>query len=142
MAWPMVAAAVVGAVSSIAGGLSAKGAAEDAGERQAESILMAEKENRRRRENELKRQLGTIDSRVYASNILMTGSAKRYRDDYKSQYRQEMAWDKAKANMDARAARKGAEAMGDAAMYQGIGSAIGYAAQGVSAWPSSTPKGP
>lgn len=134
MAWVQTALAVAGAVSSIAGGMGAKDAAEEAGEKQAEAILRQAKENKRRQLLDLAQNKGRIDAVVYGSNLQMTGSSERYKKFYDNEYRKGMQWDESKARMDARAARKGAAAVGDSAMYQGIGSALGYAGQAASVW--------
>lgn len=144
MTWVSVGIAVAGAASSVMGGLSGKAAAEDAGKMQAKIIRQTAAENARRRELELQQKLGQITAGVGASNLQMSGSSSRYRDAFESNYRREMAWDKMKARMDARAARKGAGAAGDAALYSGLGQAAGFAGQAYgsirSARPASTGK--
>jgi hypothetical protein len=76
--------------------------------------------------------VGGIRAAIYASNLQMGGSSKRYKDAYEGNYRREMAWDQQKARMDAETAKKGGQLAGDAAMYSGFSSAIGFAGQGVS----------
>lgn len=138
MSWFQVAASVAGAALSFKGGLDAQDAAEEAGEAQAESILETAAENKRRRERDLKVLMGETEARVAASNLLMTGSVKRYRDDIHAEYRRQINWEQMKARMDAQAALKGAQVAGQAALYQGIGGAIGFASQAASAWPTSS----
>lgn len=131
--WVAVGIATVGAVSSIAGGISGKKAAEKAGEYQAKMIEVTAAENERRRRLELEQKMGLITANVGASNVLMSGSSKRYSDEFESQYRAEMSWDKTKARIEARMAEKTGQAAGSAAMYSGIGSAVGFAGQAFSA---------
>jgi hypothetical protein len=134
MPWVATALAVASTVNSIAGGLSAKDAAEKAGEKQAEAILRQNKENKRRRLLDFKQNLGEIDAKAYASNLQMTGSTERYKKFYASEYQREMTWDDSKARMDARNAQKGAAAVGESALYSGIGSALGSAGKAASVW--------
>ena len=134
MSWVSVGIAAVGAVSSIAGGMSAKDAAEKAGEMQAKMIERTRQENKRRELRDLGKSMGDITARVAASNVLMTGSSQRYKQDYESEFKREMAWRDEKSRMDARTALKTGQAAGDSAMYQGLGSAVGYAAQGYGAY--------
>lgn len=136
--WVAVGIAAVSAVSSIAGGISAKDAAEKAGEYQANMIEVTAAENERRRRLELQQKLGLITANVGASNVLMSGSSKRYHDEFESQYRAEMAWDKTKSRIEARMALKTGQTAGDSAMYSGIGNAVGFAAQGYGAYQSAT----
>ena len=134
--WVAVGIAAVGAVTSIAGGISGKKAAEEAGEATAANILATEKENQRRRQLDLGQKLGGITAAVHASNLQMSGSAQRYKQGFESNYRSEMAWDKQKARMDAKTAKKGGQITGQSAMYSGIGSATSFASQAFSAAPS------
>jgi len=131
--WVAVGIAVVGAVTSIAGGISGKKAAEAAGEATAKNIMTTEAENQRRRKLELDSKLGTISASIYASNLQMSGSAQRYKNQFASSYRAEMSWDKQKARIDARTAEKGGQVVGQQAMYSGIQSAVGFVGQGISA---------
>lgn len=135
MTWVAVGIAAVSAVTSIAGGISGKKAAEKAGERQANIIEQTAAENRRRRELDLQNQLGGITAAIGASNIQMSGSSKKYKNVFESSYRSEMAWDKQKARLEARAARKGGASAGQAAMFTGISSAASFASQAFIAAP-------
>ena len=121
--WVATGISIVSGLSSIAGGISGKKAAEKAGKRQAKIIEDTADENRRRRELDLGQQLGGITAAIGASNLQMSGSAKRYRNVFESNIRAEMAWDKQKARLEARAAIKGGASVGQSAMYGGIGSA-------------------
>ena len=132
MTWVAVGISAVGAISSIAGGISGKKAAEKAGKFQAKIIEQTAAENRRRRELDLQHQLGGVTAAVAASNLQMTGSSRRYRNVFESNYRAEMAWDKQKAMLDARAAKKGGAAVGKAAMFAGVTGSIGSFATGFS----------
>jgi hypothetical protein len=132
--WVAVGIAAVGAATSVIGGINGKDAAEKAGEMQADMIERTAQENKRRRELDLQHDLGSITAAVAASNIQMTGSSKRYKSGYQQQYRQEMAWETAKANMDARMAIKTGQMAGDTALYSGLSSAVGYVAQGYGAY--------
>lgn len=136
MTWVSVGIAAVGAVSSIMGGISGKKAAKSAGKMQAKVILAIAAENARRRELDLVQQLGGITAAVAASNLQMSGSSKRYRNAFEANYRGEMAWDKQKARLDARTAKKGGQLVGQGAMYQGLSGAIGFVGQGISAFPA------
>ena len=135
MTWVAVGVAAVGAVTSIAGGISGKKAAEAAGKRQAQIIEATSRENQRRRELDLQENLGAISAGVHSSNIQMSGSAARYKAGFETNYRSEMAWDKQKARMDARTAKKGGQLAGQQAMFAGVGSAITSVGQGFSAAP-------
>ena len=142
MTWVAVGVAAVGMVSSIAGGISGKKAAEKAGEMQAMVIEQTAAENERRRKLDLAQQLGGITAAVSASNLQMSGSSKRYKAAYESNYRAEMAWDKQKSRIDARTAIKGGGAAGQSAMYSGIGSALNFAGSAIAAMPSKAPATP
>jgi hypothetical protein len=133
MTWVAVGIAGVGVGSSILGGRSAKKAAKAAGKATAANILETEKENQRRRTLDLAQKTGTITAAVYASGLQMGGSSLRYKNAFEGNYRREMAWDQQKARMDAETAKKGGQLAGDAAMYSGFTSAIGFAGSGVSA---------
>jgi hypothetical protein len=125
--WVAVGIAAVGAVTSIAGGLSGRKAAEEAGEATAANILATEKENQRRRQLDLGQKLGGITAAVHSSNIQMSGSTQRYKQGFESNYRAEMAWDAQKARMDAETAKKGGQLAGQSALYAGAGAALGFA---------------
>jgi len=89
--------------------------------------------------------LGGITAAIGASNLQMSGSAQRYKNVFESNIRSEMAWDKQKARLEARAAIKGGASVGQSAMYGGIGSAatsFGSAfSTGFSAYAQMKPKG-
>lgn len=127
MSWIAVGVAAVGAVTSIAGGLSGKAAAEEAGEATAENILRTQRENLRRRRLDLAQKMGTIRASVAASNIQYGGSSQRYANVFEGEYRAEMNWENFKARMDARTAEKGGQLAGQQAMFAGVGQAIGFA---------------
>ena len=131
--WVSVGISAVGALSSIAGGLGGKSAAEEAGEKQADIIRKTEAENQRRRELDLAQKLGGITGAVAASNLRMSGSTQRYKSGFESQYRSEMAWDKQKSRIEARMAEKAGDMAGQSAMYSGLGSAVGFAGQAYAA---------
>lgn len=125
--------AVVGGITSIAGGISGKKAAEEAGKRQAAIVRATSLENQRRRKLDLAQQVGGITALVGASNLMMSGSSEQYRSAFESNINTEMRWDAQKARMDARFAEKTGQAAGQAAMFSGVSSAIGFASAGVSA---------
>lgn len=79
--------------------------------------------------------MGGIVAAVSASNLQMSGSSKRYKNAFESEYRQSMAWDKQKSRIEARMAEKTGQLAGQSAMYSGIGSATGFAAQAFAAAP-------
>lgn len=126
MTWVAVGISAVGAVTSLAGGISGKKAAEKAGEMQAKVITQTAQENERRRKLDLQSKLGSIKAGIYASNLQFSGTARKYTEGFESQYRGEMAWDKQKARIEARMAEKGGGMAGQQAMYSGLGSAIGF----------------
>ncbi len=132
--WVATGISIVSGLSSLTGGSSAKKAAEKAGKRQAKIIEDTADENRRRRELDLGQQLGGITAAIGASNLQMSGSAKRYRNVFESNIRAEMAWDKQKARLEARAAIKGGASVGQSAMYGGITGSLGSFATGFSAF--------
>jgi hypothetical protein len=133
--WVAVGISAVGVGSSIFGGISGKKAAKEAGKATAANILATEEENQRRRKLDLEQKVGGIRAAVYASNLQMGGSSKKYKNVYESNYRREMAWDQQKARMDAETAKKGGQLAGDSALYSGVGSAFGFAAQAFNAAP-------
>ena len=141
MGWVTVGIAVVGAVTSIAGGISGSKAAKEAGKKQAAIIRAASAENQRRRRLDLNQQLGGIEATIGASNLIMSGSAEQYRSAFESNINTEMIWDKQKARMDARFAEKTGQAAAQSAMYAGAGSALQFAGTAISSMPSkpSTP---
>jgi hypothetical protein len=129
MTWYAVGIAAVGAVSSLAGGAAGQKAAEEAGKRQAELIKQTSAENIRRRKLDLEQKLGTINAQVGASNIMMSGSAQRYKNVFAANTLGEMRWDEQKARLDAEMARKGGQLTGQGAMHQGVGGALSFGAQ-------------
>ncbi len=125
MSWVATGIAVAGGIGKIAGGFAGQDAAKEAGKDQAAAILRTEEENQRRRQLDLDQKMGLITASVGASNILMSGSSKKYARGYSNAYRQEMAWDNMLANMNAKAAIKGGRMAGEAAMWSGITGAVG-----------------
>lgn len=125
MSWVATGISVVGGISKIAGGLSGKDDAKKAGKEQAKAILRTEEETQRRRQLDLDQQMGLIRANVGASGIILSGSSARYARAFESNYKREMNWDQMLANMNAKAARRGGQIAGQAAMWSGISGAVG-----------------
>jgi hypothetical protein len=139
MTWYAVGIAAVGAVTSIAGGISGKKAAEEAGKKQAKIIRQTGAENQRRMELNLDEQVGGIRAAIGASNLQLSGSSAKYKNVFESNLRSEMAWDKQKTRLEARMAEKTGQLAGSSAMYAGASSAVGFASIAAGRF-SATPK--
>lgn len=124
--WGAVIGGVAGGLFGALGGGGEDDAKELAEER-ARLIQMTARENERRALLQLGGILGEAKAATYASNLQDSGSSKRYRTELESRFRQEMAWDRQKARIDAKMARKGGQVAADQIQYSSISSMIGGA---------------
>ena len=110
MVWPAIAAgaAVVGVGASIFGQKKAAKDAEKALEKQAQFTFFTRMEEIRRAQLEQKQVLGENKARIYASNILFSGSAKESLMDVQQQFAQDISWRRKAANLEQEAIKSGA----------------------------------
>lgn len=101
----IAAGAVLGGLAGALGSSSSK--AKKLAEAQARMIERTAEENNRRAQKEADFVVGGAQAQVYASNLMMSGSPKEYTTELKSQFQRDMAWDMAKAKMEARQVRAG-----------------------------------
>lgn len=118
-AWGAVIGGVIGGVSGILSGGGEKDAMKMA-EDQAREIEKASRENTRRSTLDLKNKLGMIRATVGASNLQFSGSAKKYSNVFESTFRNEMAWDKHRAEVEAKTVRKGGKAAARSIQSMGL----------------------
>lgn len=106
-----VAGAVVSigsAIGGIAGGLSSNKKARSATRLQAKMTYRTRMEEIDRLRDEQDRVIGANRANIAASNLLETGSSKRFLDAVKSDFAHDIAWRQEAARMERRAIRKGA----------------------------------
>lgn len=127
--WVQMALAGVGAISSIAGGISGRSAAKDAGRATARTIMETYSETQRRKDIRDQQKLGMTRASIAASGIQRSGTSAEYLSQMQDEIKNENAWLERAARMNARAARKGGQAQGDVAMYSGLTQGIQYAGQ-------------
>jgi len=130
--------------SSVGMGFSQAAKAKEIGKLQSARIEKTAKANRLQAQKRLNHALGYNEAAVATSDILMSGSARRYQMGLESEAKAEMAWNDEIARMDARIARKGGQAQAQAAIGSAVGEGIRYAGSVVSqfytpATPAVTP---
>jgi len=120
-------AVIGGAIGGIAGFLSGgdEDEARKLAEKQARLIEMTDKENRRRQMLAMGQTLGYTTAAVGASNLQMSGSAKRYRNAQETQFRADMAWQSNKARLEAEMARDGGQVAANTIQSAGISGMVG-----------------
>jgi len=103
----------IGAVAGgLFGGLFGGGGEKEAkklARLQQKLIYAQQKEQERRQQRQLAQDIGGMTAQVGASGILMTGSTKRYVNEYELEFRRQMAWDRKKAEYDAQTAKYGGQ---------------------------------
>lgn len=127
--WGTAIGAVAGGVLGILGG-GGEDEAEKLAKQQADWHLAEGRENQRRGRLEMAQVLGRAEAAIGASNILMTGSSKRYTGQLESQLRADLSWEDTRYKMEAEFMRQGGQAAGDqikrssmGGMIQGLGMA-------------------
>jgi hypothetical protein len=124
-----LAIAAVGVGSSILGGMSANKKAKKAAKQQAKLTGIMRDEEIRQKKRAAGQELGAARAGVYASNLQMSGSAKRYVNELNFENMREIAFAEYAKTQEQKAIRAGAQGAGDALFYQAAGDAIGFAAQ-------------
>lgn len=128
-------AAIGGIAGGLAGGLLG-GDDDDAKELarlQAEEIRLAAEENRRIKLIEMGQVLGRAKATTYASNLIESGSSRRYTKTIEEDYRKSMAWDNRRTRMQEKMAKLGGQMAAD----QIQSANIRFAVQGIGAAASS-----
>ncbi len=117
--WGSVVGGTLGAVTGFLGG-GGEDEAQKLAEQQAKFIRMTEDENQRRLSLQLDTLLGTNKAKQYASNILASGSSKRYQEVFESTFRQDMAWQRFAARQREELVKAGGQDVGNQIQSQGI----------------------
>jgi hypothetical protein len=140
MTWWATGAAVV---TSVGGGMMGAKAAKEAGKATSNAIMTTYKQEKRGTEAANLRNNSLTDLSIAASNIQKTGTAQVYYDEMVGEQKRQLDWMKKVANANAKAARSGGQAAGQAAIYGGIAQgaqAFGSGmAQSTAAAPTPTP---
>ena len=125
--WQAIAAGVaVG--SSILGGMSANKAAKDAAKEQAQLTYRQRQEEIRQRTLAARQEKGLAKASVYASNLQMGGSSKKYVEALDMENMREIAFARNAAEKERQAILAGAQGAGNSLFYQAAGDALGFAA--------------
>ncbi|PLW82234.1 hypothetical protein CWI75_10675 [Kineobactrum sediminis] len=138
------------AVGALAGGLlgGLTGGSDKKAKRlaglQADLIRRTAQENQRRAELEMGQVLGYGRAAIAAGNLLETGSSRNYMNQLRSQFQQDIEWERVKAQMEEKAARMGGQITAGQIQARGLSSMIGGFQQAAVAFGpifSSKPKG-
>lgn len=147
--WGTVIGGVIGGVAGFLGGGGEK-AAKKAAKAQAAEIRRAAEENRRVQTRAANIQVSTAKVRTYASNLIDSGSTRRYRKELEAEYRRGIDFDFQAAQRQADAVRQSGSAAASQIKRNGFGQLIGglasagsvYAASGgFTPAPTTTPHG-
>jgi hypothetical protein len=136
-----LAIAAAGVGSSILGGMSANKKAKKAAKEQAKLTGIMRDEEIRMKKRSAKQQLGAARAGVYASNLQMSGSAKRYVNELDFENMREVAFAEYASKKEQEAIKAGAQGAGNALFAQAAGDALGYAAQAYGNRATSTAQG-
>lgn len=141
--------AIAGGILGGIGGILSSGGEDDAqkmAEEQAKLVELQAREDQRRKMAMAQQQVGLAKATTLASNIMDSGSSKKYRNYMESEYRRELAYDRYVTKKQAEMIRQGGESAVDSisrgglsSMISGIGS-LGTAYAG-GAFGSTKPKG-
>lgn len=118
--WGTAIGAVVGGIAGFLGGGGEKDAKKLA-KAQANEILRAARENARIQTRMANQSVSLSKATTYASNIMDTGSQRKYRNALESQYRQAINYDLGAANMRAEIVKQGGQDAAQAIQRQGFG---------------------
>jgi len=114
-------------ISSIVGGLKAKDAAKEAAEDQARLTGIVRKEEVRQLRRSAAQEKGAARANVYASNLQLTGTPKRYVEALDMENMREIAFKNFAAREEQKAILKSAKGAGSGMIAQGIGDLFGSA---------------
>lgn len=88
----MAGISIASSVAGMAGGLGAQKDAQKAAENQAKLTMFTRNEEIRRQQVKNRQQIGSNKAKVAASNIQMSGSAKRALDETKAEMARDISW--------------------------------------------------
>lgn len=125
-----IGASVLSTGTSIFGALKGADAKKEMAQKQARLTFMQRMEEIRRMQREQAYVEGAATSAVYASNVQMSGSAKRYLNDLQSEHRRQATYARAAATSEKRLIEKGGKSPGLGAQIfgqaaSGFASAVG-----------------
>lgn len=121
--WGAVVGGVIGGISGFLGGGGEKKAKKLA-KQQAAAIMRAATENKRNETRYANIQVATAKARTYASNIMDTGSTRRYRAILESEYRRAIDFNYETARQTAEAVRKQGQVAANQIQSAGFGQLI------------------
>jgi hypothetical protein len=122
-AWGAVVGGVVGGIAGFLGGGGEKKAKKLA-KAQAKAIMRAADENKRNETRFANVQVATAKARTYASNIMDTGSTRKYRAVLESEYRRAIDFNYETARQNAESVRQAGQAAANQIQSAGIGQLI------------------
>lgn len=125
-----VGSSVLSSATSIFGALKGADAKKEMAQKQARLTFMQRMEEIRRMQREQMYVEGAATSQIYASNVQMSGSAKRYLTDLRSEHRRQASYARSAATSEKRLIEKGGKSPGLSAQIfgqaaSGFASAVG-----------------
>jgi hypothetical protein len=114
---------VIGGISGFLGGGGEK-KAKRAAKKQAQAIMRQANENKRNETRYANIQVATARARTYASNIMDTGSTRKYRAVLESEYRRAIDYNYETAQQNAEAVRQAGQAAANQIQNAGFGQMI------------------
>lgn len=117
--------AIAGGILGGIGGILSGGGEDEAqkmAEEQAKMIEMQAREEQRKKILMMNTAVGETKARTYASNILDTGSAKKYRNMMETEYRRELAYDRLMTKKQVEYTLEGGQVAADSIKRAGVGS--------------------
>lgn len=121
--WGAVVGGVVGGIAGFLGGGGEKKAKKLA-KQQAQAIMRQADENKRTATLYANQQVATAKARTYASNIMDTGSTRKYRAVLESEYRRAIDFNYETQQQTAEAVRKNGQAAANQIQNAGFGQLI------------------
>ena len=115
---------ILGGIGGLLGGGDEK-AAKQLAKEQARMVTMARNFNRTQEQYEYDASTGMVDAKIYASNILKTGSAAAYATAFNNRLKEQMKWNDAKAVLEKRVIAKGGQMAADSIKSASFGQMIG-----------------
>jgi hypothetical protein len=116
--------AAVGAATSIAGGLSANRKAEKAAKLDAHLVALQRREEMRKLRRQADWDVAQARATIGASNLQMSGSARRYVTELRSEYSKQLSYAGAANTREQAAIKAGGRGAGDGLLVRGVGQAI------------------